>query len=71
MLPGSDAGAAEIGLRYPEARPSEAAPLRLPPCTRRSPMRVVSCVELGAPEKLVLEERPDLSPLPGLSLIHI
>ena len=34
-------------------------------------MRVVSCVELGAPENLVVEERPDLSPLPGHVLVDV
>ncbi len=34
-------------------------------------MRVVSCVELGAPEKLVVEERPDLQPLPGHVVVDV
>jgi NADPH2:quinone reductase len=34
-------------------------------------MRVISCVELGPPEKLQIEERPDLGPLPGHVLVDV
>ena len=34
-------------------------------------MRVVVCTELGPPEKLVVEERPDLEPGPGQVAIAV
>jgi NADPH2:quinone reductase len=34
-------------------------------------MRVVECVELGPPEKLVLEERDDLAPAPGGVVVRV